>query len=184
MNRIYIGLIIACVYLNVGFYGGNIDIIPSFIGYVLIISGLFSLTKKSKNFSKAIPYAIILAIYFASFFVIDLMAIMGIATISINTIVMYIASVVGFALFVLLLRFTIKGIEDIEINEGCKLGASQLYNRFWMFTGSIIALIFLSKVSYLKFIVFIIVIIFLTMFMVSFNRTRIMYNQHKKLLKV
>lgn len=172
------------MYLNAGFYGGNIDIIPSFIGYVLIISGLFSLTKKSKNFSKAIPYAIILAIYFASFFVIDLMAIIGIATISINTIVMYIASLVGFALFVLLLRHIIKGIGDIEINEGCKLGASELYKSFIISVVASIALILLSKVPYLKFVVFIVAVVCLVRVLIYFNRTRIMYNKHNKLLKV
>lgn len=72
MSNIFIGLILALFNLNIDIGSTRIGLLPSFIGYYLILKGLIEMQDVSEEFKKLIPLAWIAIIYSLALYITDL----------------------------------------------------------------------------------------------------------------
>lgn len=72
MESVFIGLILALFNLNIDIGSSRIGLIPSFIGFYLILKGLIELQDVSDKFKKLIPLAWIAIIYSLALYICDL----------------------------------------------------------------------------------------------------------------
>ena len=123
MKNIFYGFLL--VFLSFDFTIGRstINLIPDFIGYILIIKGIDQLISESDNFSKSRSLAQGMAIYSGIIFLMDLLGITG----SLGNL----AIILGIISTIVSLYITynlIAGVKDIEKNHGTALNGNELYS--------------------------------------------------------
>lgn len=75
MSNLFIGFIFTLLNFTINIGPITIGLIPDFVGYVFIVNGLNDLNHESGCFSKAKPWAIVMAIYSAIQYVMDIFGI-------------------------------------------------------------------------------------------------------------
>ena len=173
MNYIFRGLFFTT--LNFDFTSGSIKIglIPSFIGYILMLKGIDELSKESEAFTKIRIYAKGMAIYSTLTYIIDLIGMSYIIPSGLDVIIGIGANIVAFYITYNI----IMGIADIEKRYELDLNSHGLYS-IWM--GSLI----LTGLMYLTLLVLplalaavILNIIVSIYFLVAFNRSKNVYDE-------
>jgi len=121
MNLIIWGLV--CVFLDVNLPIGpvTIDIIPDFIGFILIAAGMQAYISQSENYRKMRPFvwgaaAVSAAVYIANMF----------GVISLNTLPSVIITIILMVLYLITTYYIYRGVRELEQKQGCVLGADNL----------------------------------------------------------
>lgn len=124
MRFIFWGLFFLFFNLNIDAIGFNI--LPEFVGWILISAGCIKLGRKSEHFRKAVPFAIILAAVETYVFVINFFN-TGELLETVNFILALVLMVLqGFAVYRM-----IKGTAELEKNKKCNLNSAAI-RRFWI----------------------------------------------------
>lgn len=112
MNKIFIGLFFVFIDVNVSLGGSAISLIPDFIGYLLIYSGLKQMQKESYWFGRTKSLTIVLFIYSAFGFFSDLTGLIPTVVSGRAAVILlgYLSTVAG----LYIAWSIIKGIKDME----------------------------------------------------------------------
>jgi len=126
MNLIIWGLV--CVFLDVNLPVGpvTIDIIPDFLGFILIAVGMHAYASQSEYYRKIRPFvwgaaAVSAAVYIANMF----------GVIPLNTLPSVIITVILTILYLITTYYIYRGIRELEQVQGRVLGAENL-RRIWI----------------------------------------------------
>jgi len=121
MNLIIWGLV--CVFLDVNLPIGpvTIDIIPDFIGFILIAAGMQAYISQSENYRKMRPFvwgaaAVSAAVYIANMF----------GVIPLNTLPSVIITIILMVLYLITTYYIYRGVRELEQKQVCVLGADNL----------------------------------------------------------
>ncbi len=164
MKKIFIGMIFIFLDFELKFGTASIDLIPDFIGYILMFNGLDELLTESPRFSKARSLAIGMSIYSAVVFVLDMFSgygeIMGYAAILLGAIATAVSLFISYNI--------ICGLADIERTRNADLKSKQLKTAWTVFAVAQVCSYFglLLPAAAIVFIItsFICCVIFLCMF--------------------
>ena len=126
MNLIIWGLV--CIFLDVNLPVGpvTIDILPDFLGFLLIAFGMQQYVSQSKSYRKIRPFvwgaaAVSAAVYIANMF----------GVIPLNTMPAVIITVILMVLYLITTFYIYRGIRELEQEQGRVLGAENL-RRIWI----------------------------------------------------
>lgn len=154
----------------------QIDLLPNFVGYLLMMKGIDELIKESEFFDKVRPWAVFMACYSGVIFILDLLGIssqlqgfsiiLGIINISITLYILY---------------QIVSGVMDIEKKYGIFLDGDKLKD-LWKFMSIFNVIIyFLMFFTTLAVVLMIITIITYIIFLITFNNSKnLYYNERDK----
>ena len=127
MNELFVGLLLIFLDIDLDMGGNAFDVLPDFVGYLLMTRGLDALHGESRFFQKARPLAMGLMIYSAVLYFVNAMA----ATVY-DQFVSFCLGLLAMAADVLLTSWIVAGVRDVETLrnrdlEGEKLGSMWRY---------------------------------------------------------
>lgn len=131
MKELFVGLLFVFLDVNVGIQNHILDVLPDFVGYLLMQRGLEKLSEESRYFEKARPLALGMTVYSAVLYVMDIMA----ATVQAR----FVSFCLGLAAMVcsLLMGFwTVSGVQDMEHRRGWDLEGEKL-RSLWLYAAVI-----------------------------------------------
>lgn len=173
MNSIFKGMIFVFLSFTFNFGNSKFDILPDFVGFFMIVKGLEELYNQSDNFIKIKPFAFGLGIYTLITFMLDLLGI--------TSQLGYLTFIIGIVYTVLLIYVTytiILGIIDIEKNLNKSLNTDKLMSN-WKLMIIFNVLTFITLfVPAIAFICLIINIVFIILYLISFNATKNLYYEN------
>jgi len=176
VKNIFIGLLFIFLNFNLNLGGMQIDLLPNFVGYLLMIKGIDELIKESEFFDKVRPWAVIMACYTGVIFFLDLIGvsyqlqgfsiILGIINMSISFFILY---------------QIVSGIIDIEQKYGIILEGDKL-KSLWSCMTIFDVLIYVSLFfPAFTVVLSIIAIIIHIIFLIAFNNSKnLYYNERDK----
>lgn len=170
MDNIFIGFILIFLDFNITFANVRIDIIPDFVGYIVMIFGLVEMANKSSRFMEAKPYAIGMTVYTAILFFIDIFH-----SSPSSGVLTYIIAFMSTCVSIFISYKIVMGVIDIEEKYNVNLNGNTLKSR-WMASTVIIIVSFVSLLIPPFSIIFLIVsfIIFIY-FLFAFNNSKKLY---------
>ena len=124
MKKLFWGFFFICLNFNLTFNGHQLNILPDFAGYILLLRGIGELAEESAFFERARPFAIGMAVYTAILWIGALLAITSEG---------WIASLLGLAATVLSLYISwllIRGVLEMEEGNVADWGGKTLLSRW------------------------------------------------------
>lgn len=131
MKELFLGMLFVFLDVNVGIQDHILDVLPDFVGYLIMQRGLFNLSDESRYFEKARPVAMGMTVYSVVLYVMDIMA----TTIHDR----FVSFCLGLAAMVcsLLIGFWIvSGVRDMERSRNWNLEGEKLHS-LWLYAAVI-----------------------------------------------
>lgn len=174
MRNLFVGLLFVFLDFNLDFGLTRVGLIPDFIGYIMIMIGLNELIFLSPRFKKAHPFAIGMVVYSSVLYVADFFGVwvqfggisgwlglgLGLVSVAVSLYISY---------------CIVKGVHDLEIEEGRDLNGERLFSTWKL-------LAIFSAISYVIIIIPVLGIISIVaslvvgiIFLVAFNKTKNAY---------
>lgn len=172
MSNIFIGLLFIFLDFNFKLGSSTIELIPDFIGYILMLNGLKELAGESSRFEKVIPYTKGMVIYTIIVYIIDVIGF------SSSTGLAIIPGIISVIVSLYISHEIIFGIKDIESLKGWELNSDSLFNTWRYLVIANIASYVLLIVPILAIISIIFTLIITISYLVSFNNTKNLYNSY------
>ena len=174
MRSIFIGLLFVFLDFNLNIGASQIGLIPDFVGYAFMLAGLKDLADKSDRFIKVRPFSTGMLIYTAILYAFDLLGI----TVSLGSAVSFILGLVSTLISFYISYGIVMGIKDMELRMGIFLNAEKLFAvwRIYAVLSLIIYLLFFIPV--LGWLGIIAGLVAGIVFLVYFNNTKRLYEQH------
>ncbi len=170
MKYIFWGFIFIFINFSFKFNGSSIDVLPDFIGYILVINGLNEMMSKSILFAKAKPISIVMLIISSLIFVTDLLGIT--ATLgSLN----YLRLIVCAILYLYMTYNIVMGVKDLEGKFLIHLDGDALKSNWTFFTIFYVLSIILALVPLLNIVLLIVGFIANICFLIAFNNSKNQY---------
>ena len=129
MNELFVGLLLVFLDLNLGFGDHVFDVLPDFLGYLMMIRGLEILGGESRFFEKAKPLAMGLMIYSAVLYFVDAMAV----TVY-DQFVSFCLGLVAMAADILLSYWIVAAVRDMEKRQCRELEGEKLHSMWFYAT--------------------------------------------------
>ncbi|MEA4972443.1 MAG: hypothetical protein VB119_04615 [Candidatus Metalachnospira sp.] len=172
MDNIFIGFILIFLDFNITIANVRIDIIPDFVGYIVMIYGLVEMSNKSSRFMEAKPYAIGMAVYTCILFFIDIFS--SSTSLGVST---YIFAFTSTCISIFISYKIVMGVIDMEEKYNVNLNGNTLKSR-WTAFAVINILSFVSLLIPPFSIIFLIVgvIIFICFLFALYNSKKLYYN--------
>lgn len=173
MDNIFIGFILIFLDFNITIANVRINIIPDFVGYIVMIYGLVEMANKSSKFIEAKPYAIGMAVYTAILFFIDIFS----SSTSSFDVLNYIFAFTSTCISLFISYKIVMGVIDMEEKYNVNLNGNSLKSR-WTAFAVINILSFVSLLIPPFSIIFLIVsvIIFICFLVALYNSKKLYYN--------
>lgn len=174
MKNIFIGFIL--IFLDFNLNAGNIQIelIPDFIGYILMLRGLDEMSVESKFFMKIKPYVTGMAIYTAILYLLDLIGFSK--TLGVFT---YVLALLSIIVFLYISYHIVIGVKDIEGKYNISMNGDQLKSS-WTLLAIFNVLTYVSLlIPSLAIICIIVSFIAAIYFLVVFNKSKNLYYEAK-----
>lgn len=124
MKKLFWGFFFICLNFNLTFNGHQLNILPDFVGYILLIRGMGELAAESAFFERARPFAAGMAVYAA---ILWIGALLGVTSDG------WIASLLELATTVLALYISwllIRGVLEMEERKAADWGGKPLLGRW------------------------------------------------------
>ncbi len=172
MDKIFIGFIL--IFLDFNFTIGNvrIDILPDFVGYIVMIYGLIEMTSKSPRFMETKPYAIGMAVYTGILFFIDIFfssTSLGVLT--------YIFAFASTCIYIFISYKIVMGVIDMEEKYNVNLNGNSLKSRWTAFAVfNILSFVSLLIPPFLTIFLIVGIIIFICFLFAFYNSKKLYYN--------
>ena len=191
MRKIFIGMILVFLNFDITMGSSKIGLIPSFIGYAYMYSGVLELSDYSNKFVKIAPIIKVMAIYTGFIYLMDLLGFSAYFTLPLGSTFSDIEIPFAFVLFGILLGWIsmiaslyisyeiIQGIKDIESVKMKNLNSDQLLSTWKLlavFTVLSYALLFI--VPELALICIILAIIVSIYYLFVFNKSKNLYYEN------
>ena len=171
VKNIFYGLIFVFLDFNLVFNQSSFDVLPDFAGYLFIIGGLIELSRKSRWFQKARPFATGMAIYTGIIFLLDALGASPVP----NT---WGSLALGFISTLVSLQVSydiVMGIREIEAVENRPLRADALYYSWKIMTVLTCIVYAMIWIPFLNIVSIIFGLIAGIYFLNSFNKTKNLY---------
>jgi len=124
MKKLFWGFFFIYLNFNLTFNGHQLNILPDFVGYILLLKGMGELAEESACFDRAKPFAAVMTVYSAILWIGALLAVTSEG---------WIASVLGLIALALALYISwllIRGVREIEEQAGEDFGGGALFSRW------------------------------------------------------
>ena len=122
MRNIFWGLILVFIDFNITMECGSIGLLPDFIGYALIASGLSCMAEEGIRFVKARPFAMFMIFYTGIIYVLDfagMLGNMGAAGVVIEAVALAVSFYIEYEI--------VKGVMDMEDRYRKRFGGQRLF---------------------------------------------------------
>ncbi|MFA9381058.1 MAG: hypothetical protein ACERKO_08360 [Acetanaerobacterium sp.] len=174
MKAILIGFLLIFLDFNLNLGNSQIGLIPDFIGYIVMINGLIEMAEESQLFMKVKPYAIGMAVYTGILYFMDLIGI----SVSLGAL-SYILAIAS-TIFSLYISYSIvMGIKEMEGTYNTLLNADSLKSTWTLLAVFNIVTFISLLIPALAVVCIIASFIIAICFLVSFNRSKILYYEMK-----
>jgi len=174
MDKIFLGLLFVLLDVNINIGASSIEILPDFVGYILLIKGLAEVMEYSEEFKDAQNLSKGMVFYSAIVFVLDIIAVLKHP---VFTIILALISTAG---SLVAARSIIKGMQRIEICQMKNLMTDVLM-KYWQYLALFsVAGVILSFVGLLGAILVLVALIFAIIFLVKFSNSRNLYYGREK----
>lgn len=174
MKNIFTGFLLIFLDFNLDLGASRIGLIPDFIGYIIMISGLKEMAEESPLFLKAKPFAAGMAIYTGILYFMDMFAIS--ASLGAFTYVLGITSTI---ISLYISYKIIMGVRDMEEKYNTPLNGDSLksvWTALVLFNILTFVLLLLPPLAIVSILISLIAAI---CFLVAFNRSKNLYYQMK-----
>ena len=131
MNELFIGMLLVFLDVNVEFNNHSMDVLPDFVGYLLMMRGLEGLSPMSRFFEKARPVAMGMMIFSAVLFGMDLLAVTVHARF-----LSFCLGLAGMICSLLIGFWIVSGVQDMERCRGWDLEGEKLHSM-WLYSAVI-----------------------------------------------
>ncbi len=178
MSKIFIGMFFILFDLKLFLFILNFNILPDFIGYIILLLGIMELKECSKHYKNIIPITICMII------ISSIISIINFLMININPVVNEFIDLITTGIFMYLLYEIILGIKDMEKADDNNYKSTTLY-KIWQ------VLLIVLSVGYLSLIIphfsentFLIIFLSITniiiflIFVIAFYITKNIYNSY------
>lgn len=170
MGRIFAGLLFIFFDFTIHTDLASFDILPDFIGYILILNGLNQMQKQSIMFKRAIPPCSFMIAYSTVIFALDFFRVFAYKpTIS------FLLGIVSTGFHLWILYLIISGLAEIEVQNGADLNTESLLSNWKIILCFNIACVIFFWLPVMNILLYIVIIIFTIVFMISFYHVKEMY---------
>lgn len=133
MRNVFIGFIFILLDLNLNLDQLSLELLPDFVGYIILADGLLELANESSFFLKARPYSIGMAIYTGIIFVLELLGL------SYNFSELdFILGIVSMVVLFYISYCVVHGVKEMESSHGVFLNGEKLEN-LWKNNGHMLS---------------------------------------------
>lgn len=173
MDRIFLGMVFVMLDLNLNLDGCTIGLIPDWLGYWMLAKGFAELAEEWEGFRKVRPAALVMVVYTAVLYAMDLFAL------SIQEeILAWLLWLVAAVVFLYILRQIIRGIRAMEDDHGWDLGGGKL-EAFWLPLAVLqIVAVALNWVPLVGVVCAIAMLVACISFLVALNGTKKQYHEY------
>ncbi|MBE6990463.1 MAG: hypothetical protein E7426_06935 [Ruminococcaceae bacterium] len=171
MNKIFFGLLLIYINININFDGHTLNLLPAWAGYCLIYSGLNDLSEESEHFAAIKPWCLGMVVYTGILWLLDLL--MGTVDLGL---IGWILGLVSTFVSLYILYMLVRAIGDIETFRGVDIGQPKLMSAWKVMAIATAIAQILTILPPLAVICLIVAFVALIFFMVYFNGTRKAYN--------
>ena len=137
MKALFAGMLLVFLDVNIGIDRYILDVLPDFVGYLLMTRGLKALYRQSGSFSKALPLAQGMIVFSGVLYVMDLLAV----TIY-DRFVSFCLGLAGLVCSLVLSHWIVSGVGDLERNRGWDLEGEKL-RSMWLYAAVIQSIAYL-----------------------------------------
>lgn len=175
MKKIFWGLIFIFFNYSINISNMNLGLIPDFIGYLLMLSGIKELISESEYFSKVRPVLMGMTILSLIFYVFDLLG-MGVTTSAVLVILINIIAVVGSLYSSYMITC---GVVDMEKNQHLELAADKLMYKWKVKAMFLILGYLVIFIPIASLICMLVSLIFSIIYLFDFNQSKNCYYENK-----
>ena len=171
MTKIFVGMLLVFLNFNFNINHITIGLIPSFLGYIVMLLGLRELAQLSGWFSKAQPCALAMAVYTTGTYLMDLFGVsawLGFFGIGLGLISTVVSLVIGYMI--------VMGIKEAQTARQQSLNADQLYFTWKVYAIASLAAFGLALVPFIALVGAIVSFAAAVYFLVIFNKTRRLFD--------
>jgi glucan phosphoethanolaminetransferase (alkaline phosphatase superfamily) len=172
MRKIFIGMLFVFLDFTLTLNTSRIELIPDFIGYILMVQGLMELADESLWFGKVRPYAIGMAIYSGVLYVFDLFG-----TTDSTGVLSWVFGLISTGISLYISYGIVMGVQDIESMQNRNLDGSELMAKWKLYailSAIIYLLVFIPVLNVLAIIAGFVIAVY---FLIAFHRTSKLYEQ-------
>lgn len=176
MNKIFAGFLFIFFSFNITFEAHTIDLVPTFVGYILLLLGYKEMALESDKFASLKVITIIMAIYTTAIYFLNLTGVF-IEVIMFN----FITGLLAMILQLVIIFGILAGLSEIEEKYDANLEVDRVRKTYIAFISiAIIAYILAFILVELALLFVIIGLVVAVVMVVVFNKTRVLYNNLPK----
>lgn len=170
MKNIFIGFILIFLDFNLNLGSSRIGLIPDFIGYIVMISGLVEMSGESPLFMKVRPYAAGMAVYTGILYFLDFVG----ASVSLGAF-SYVLAFTSAAISLYISYNIVMGVMYVERNLNTSLNGDRLKSTWTLLAVFNILTFAMLLNPFLALITIIISFVVGICFLVAFNNSKNLY---------
>lgn len=174
MRKIFLGFLFVFLNFSIVINGTHvINLLPEFVGYILLYAGAREMQEDSSRYITAQPWLLGMAVFCAANWGLKALGIGG-----------WVISLLELAAAVITFYATwlvIKGFEDIERNNSVEIGAAGSMQSWRICAILNIAAVLLAGVPLLSVLLLLGMVVVTIMLLISLNKTRILYEAFRML---
>lgn len=169
MKKIFWGFLLIFIDINIGSGSFKIDLLPDFVGEILLLYGMKELQNESRHFNDYLTLAKGFIVVSVCSFVIGLL----VQSVLINIVI----SIVSVVLFIILSYHIVKGIADIQDKYSVYMEAEALYSC-WVVIAVCTAMgILVYIIQFLAIIYFVIMLLVTILFLIKLSTAKTKYEK-------
>lgn len=174
MRNIFIGFLLVLLDFNLNLNQCSVDLLPDFVGYIILVNGFHELEQESSYFIKVRPYSIGMAVYTGILFVLDLFG----ASLNLSGLDFILGIIAIVALFYIAYCI-VQGVKEMEASHGAFLNGDKL-NSLWKWWAIFTAVAYvLMLIPSLSIVCTIISLISAIAFLIAINTSKNLYYDMK-----
>lgn len=170
MKNIFIGFILIFLDINLNINSSKIDLIPDFVGYIVMIRGMAEMVEESTFFMKVRPYVTAVAVYSGVLYLLDL-----VGTYKSLGVLTYILAIISTTALLYVSYNIVMGVLDMEGIYNIHLNGGSLKSIWTIYAVlnvlTFVLMLFPPAAIFCIMITFIVAICFL----IDFNNTKNLY---------
>lgn len=169
MDKIFVGFLFCYLNFNLNINAVSINLLPEFVGYLLLYLGAKELVNESERYTKVQPLLMGLTVYHA---IVWLMALIGRTGSIVALLLNLIAAVVG----IYATYQVVMGFQDIERAHSVDIAAEKSIFSWKVCAGINVAAILLAWIPVLNILLLLGMVVAVIFLLVSIHHTRKLYN--------
>jgi glucan phosphoethanolaminetransferase (alkaline phosphatase superfamily) len=170
MSSIFTGFLFIFLDLNLTFGQARLELIPDFIGYIILLNGLKEMSGESPAFDKVRPFATVMAFYTGIVWLFDLLG----SAVSLGPL-SFILGIVSLIISFYISYKIVMGVKDMEARYGTDLNGRSLNTAYSVLFITGILSYLLLLLPALAILCIIVSLIAAICFLVAFHRSKNLY---------